>query len=95
VPDFLPRFMSTRTDRDWDRWIEYIAQRTEVIHIAFEFGTGAGWQTRIAGRVEGICGICCVLEDIWNGSFQAVSEVSSLGMFRNRSIVAAPNCARI
>lgn len=39
--------VNARTDRDWDRWIEYIALRPEVTHIAFEFGTGAGWPTRI------------------------------------------------
>lgn len=39
-----------------------------------------------AGRVVEFC---CVLEDIRNGSFQAVSEVSSWGRFSNRSIVSA------
>jgi hypothetical protein len=41
-----------------------------------------------AGRVVEFC---CVLVDIRNGSFQAVSEVSSAGGFSDRSIVTAPN----
>ena len=39
--------VNARTERDWERWTEYIARRPEVTHIAFEFGTGAGWTTRI------------------------------------------------
>lgn len=39
--------VNARTDRDWDRWREYIAVRPEVTHIAFEFATGAGWADRI------------------------------------------------
>lgn len=44
--------VNARTDRDWERWIEYIAQRPEVTHIAFEFGTGAGWPTRIQWHAD-------------------------------------------
>lgn len=40
--------VNARTDRDWDRWREYIGRRPEVSHIAFEFTTGAGW----AGRIQ-------------------------------------------
>jgi len=39
--------VNARTDRDWDRWREYIALRPEVTHIAFEFATGAGWADRV------------------------------------------------
>ena len=44
--------VNARTDRDWERWTEYIESRDEVTHVAFEFTTGAGrmarikWQTR-------------------------------------------------
>lgn len=40
--------VNARTDRDWERWTEYILLRSEVTHVAFEFATGAGW----AGRIE-------------------------------------------
>lgn len=40
--------VNARTDRDWERWTDYVRQRSEVTHVAFEFATGAGW----AGRVE-------------------------------------------
>ena len=40
--------VNARTERDWARWTEYISQRSEVTHVAFEFRTGAGW----AGRAE-------------------------------------------
>jgi Domain of unknown function (DUF4417) len=44
--------VNARTDRDWERWIDYIGQRPEVTHIAFEFGTGAGWPTRIQWHTD-------------------------------------------
>ena len=40
--------LNARTERDWERWTEYILQRNEVTHVAFEFRTGAGW----AGRMD-------------------------------------------
>jgi hypothetical protein len=40
--------VNARTERDWERWGEYIFARPEVTHIAFEFATGAGW----AGRID-------------------------------------------
>lgn len=39
--------VNARTERDWERWAEFLAARTECTHIAFEFGTGAGWKGRI------------------------------------------------
>ena len=39
--------VNARTERDWERWTEYILLRDEVTHIAFEFQTGAGWAGRI------------------------------------------------
>jgi len=38
--------LNARTERDWERWRAYISGRPEVTHVAFEFGTGAGWATR-------------------------------------------------
>jgi hypothetical protein len=40
--------VNARTERDWERWGEYITGRPEITHLAFEFGTGAGW----AGRID-------------------------------------------
>ena len=39
--------LNARTERDWERWTEYILQRREVTHVAFEFATGAGRVGRI------------------------------------------------
>lgn len=33
--------VNARTDRDYERWGEFIAQREELTHVAFEFTTGA------------------------------------------------------
>jgi Domain of unknown function (DUF4417) len=32
--------VNARTDRDWERWIEFIAERKEVKVVSFEFATG-------------------------------------------------------
>lgn len=44
--------LNARTDRDWERWTEYVAARQEVTHIAFEFATGAGWALRTEWHLE-------------------------------------------
>lgn len=44
--------VNARTERDWERWTEYILQRTEVTHVAFEFATGAGWAGRVNWHTE-------------------------------------------
>lgn len=38
--------LNARTDRDWDRWIEFIKEREEVNSISFEFATGASFAKR-------------------------------------------------
>jgi hypothetical protein len=40
--------LNARTDRDWDRWLEFLALYPEVTAVAFEFKTGAA--TRKRGR---------------------------------------------
>jgi len=40
--------VNARTDRDYERWSEFLAGRPEITHLAFEFGTGAG----AAGRIH-------------------------------------------
>jgi hypothetical protein len=47
--------VNARTERDWDRWGEFIAGRPEISHLAFEFATGAGWGGRIDWHVEQLC----------------------------------------
>jgi len=44
--------VNARTERDWERWIRYIAARPEITHVAVEFATGAGWGTRTPWHVE-------------------------------------------
>ena len=46
--------LNARTDRDWERWTRFVADREEVTHLAFEFGTGAGWATRIPWHLDQI-----------------------------------------
>jgi len=44
--------LNARTDRDWERWTEYVNARPEVTHVAFEFATGAGWAARTEWHLE-------------------------------------------
>ena len=44
--------VNARTERDWARWTEYILQRSEVTHVAFEFATGAGRTDRIEWHAD-------------------------------------------
>lgn len=39
--------VNARTEKDWERWTDYVAGRPEVTHLAFEFSTGAGYVDRI------------------------------------------------
>ena len=44
--------VNARTETDWDRWIDYVGNRDEITHIAYEFGTGAGRTNRIHWHAE-------------------------------------------
>ena len=44
--------LNARTERDWDRWAEYVQSRDEVTHVAFEFTTGAGRAARVGWHVN-------------------------------------------
>lgn len=44
-----------RTDRDYERWGAFVAERAEIEQISFEFGTGAGWPGRIDWHIEQLC----------------------------------------
>ena len=39
--------LNARTEQDWKRWTEFVHDRAEITHVAFEFGTGAGMDSRI------------------------------------------------
>jgi len=44
--------VNSRTDRDIERWAEYIAARPEIEHISYEFLTGSGWSDRREKHAE-------------------------------------------
>ena len=44
--------VNARTEWDWERWTNYILQRSEVTHVAFEFTTGAGRVGRMDWHAE-------------------------------------------
>ena len=44
--------VNARTNRDWERWTDFIGLRPEASVLAFEFGTGAGARTRMDWHVE-------------------------------------------
>ena len=49
--------VNARTERDWERWTEYVRSRSEVKEIAYEFATGAGWAKRIDWHVGQLVGL--------------------------------------
>lgn len=49
--------LNARTERDWERWTEYIASRKEITHVAFEFTTGAGRKARIEWQLRQLAGL--------------------------------------
>lgn len=49
--------VNARTDTDWQRWKDFIGERLEATFVAYEFGTGAGWQSRINWHVEHLAGL--------------------------------------
>jgi hypothetical protein len=44
--------VNARTERDWERWREFIVARPEITDLAFEFATGAGWAGRLDWHAE-------------------------------------------
>ena len=49
--------VNARTERDWERWTDYIRRRSEMTHVAFEFKTGAGRTKRIGWQVAQLLGL--------------------------------------
>jgi hypothetical protein len=44
--------INARTDHNWQRWRDYVADRPEITHIAFEFATGAGRSKRMRRHAD-------------------------------------------
>ncbi len=49
--------LNARTDHDYRRWTQFVRARPEVTVVAFEFGTGAGYQSRIDWHVDRLCAL--------------------------------------
>ena len=49
--------LNARTDHDYRRWAQFIREREEVTVVAFEFGTGAGYEGRAEWHVERLCAL--------------------------------------
>lgn len=44
--------LNARTDRDWERWIDFISERDEVKSVSIEFGTGLARKDRGKWHIE-------------------------------------------
>jgi hypothetical protein len=49
--------LNARTDRDWERWLDFLLARPEVAHVAFEFATGAGSKLRMPWHIDQLCNL--------------------------------------
>jgi hypothetical protein len=89
---YTPLHINARTDRDWERWSEFISLRPEVTAIAFEFGTGAGWASREGWHRDQLCQLAHAvsrpLELYVRGGLRALGELrnafSSVKMIDSR-----------
>lgn len=50
-----------RTDADFGRWADYIAARSEITHVAYEFATGTGWKTRRGQHAAWLAGMAAAV----------------------------------
>ena len=53
--------VNARTDTDWQRWADFIRERPEVTHIAYEFATGAGRAGRKQWHAEKLADLAQVV----------------------------------
>jgi len=73
--------VNARTDRDWERWTAFIAEREEVRSIAYEFATGPAciergkWHTEKLVRLASEVGRD--LQIILRGGYYYLSHISS------------------
>jgi Domain of unknown function (DUF4417) len=44
--------VNARTNHDWEHWLEFLKNHSEIEIVAFEFGTGAGYEQRIQWHVN-------------------------------------------
>jgi hypothetical protein len=49
--------VNARTENDYVRWLAFVRERPEVKALAFEFGTGAGSESRIDFHVDRLCAL--------------------------------------
>ena len=49
--------VNARTERDYDRWAQFVSSRQEISDVAFEFRTGARYSERIDWHVQHLCEI--------------------------------------
>ena len=54
--------LNARTDRDWERWVEFLNAHPEIDFVSFEFGTGAGKKPRIGWYVEKLVDLARVVQ---------------------------------
>lgn len=54
--------VNARTDADFLAWRKFVQERSEVKAISFEFGTGAGWDSRIDWHVSELCALADAVE---------------------------------
>lgn len=47
--------VNARTDRDWERWAEFLACRPEIGAISFEFATGSRFPARGSWHADQLC----------------------------------------
>jgi hypothetical protein len=46
-----------RTDTDFKRWSDFISERNEITHVAYEFTTGSGYWTRRRQHATWLCNL--------------------------------------
>lgn len=53
--------LNARTDRDWDRWQDFLSAHPEINSVAFEFSTGAAPQERARWHLRRLVGLTGVV----------------------------------
>lgn len=69
-----------RTQRDFERWAEYLATHSEVTHLAYEFTTGTGHKTRMRQHTDWLICVAQSVERrlglILRGGVQVLGELA-------------------
>lgn len=70
-----------RTNMDFIRWTDFIGERPEITHLAYEFTTGTGWSGRQEQHSEWLCEMATKLNRPLNlivrGGIETLSALSS------------------